>query len=280
VFTPPHVTNAVETSAHWVRDTANPRSISNIHVETTDGYAFAIMGYFSPERPPQSPAAFTLADILGVSTQAFDDMGRSGAGLWLGTWANVSRIKGTANNMGVWTGCNFSNSSITEFGAYGSHVGMYCEHVTSNVVFRHFDIKGDTQNSVNIEWTYNGEGSSQLTFEGGSIYCPAGACGIFADAGTWGCKIGFEETVTFYGPGDGMGLPNHLSGPTDNAIGPKCVFKNGGKPYYKHDNMPTLEDPRKVTVQKPEELHPHTIRREPWTIEEWLGFSEKLPESA
>jgi len=86
-----------------------------------------------------------------------------------------------------------------------------------------------------VEWWYGGEGSSLLTFDTGTIYCPAGQTGIFLDAGTFGCAI---RGVTFTGPGDAIGLPANLADPSKpNTVDrASCVFKNGGRQVYTHAN--------------------------------------------
>jgi hypothetical protein len=139
--------------------------------------------------------------------------------------------------MGMWTGAKNFGSVIEDFELLEMpHVGLYVEHVTANATFRRGRIESQ-DSGINVEWWYGGAGSYGLTFEDLDIYCPPRTgvvSGMFLDAGTYGCTI---RSVRFWGPGDAIGLPNNLAGPTPNVVDEaSCLFENSGQRIWYHSN--------------------------------------------
>ncbi len=219
--TPPQGPFKTFTTAQEFRDTGNPTTISGLSITTTDAGAFLLDGWFP--NPAVSPSAFTVQDIIGICNAPFDDSGRVGFGIRLGTWVNAQRIHGEGPDEGIWLGTNVHDSIITDFYGKGS-VGAYLEHVTQKTTLRNGELYGDTR-SVQVEWTYGGVGSHEITFDTIKVYCGTDG-GIVLGPGTWGC-VG--KNLNFYGPGPAWVQPANLAGPTQNVLDEaSCTFANAG----------------------------------------------------
>ena len=211
------------------------------------GYGLGIMSW-NPQGTNTVP--FTIHDIKVSGIAAIPPMsgnGTSEAGLWIAQLANISRVVFGPGNawMDLWTGGLGQGGLYTDLlFQHPEHVAIYHEHTTSNLTVQNFKILqggANQTNAVNVEWTYGGVGSSKITWKAFEIYCPAGATGIFCDAGTWGCVIGDDTPgaplCVFTGPGDAIGLPNNLAGPTKNVVNMSNIsFQNTGRQIYYHDN--------------------------------------------
>lgn len=215
--------------------------------------------------PALSTSPYTVEDIItqNIGNLPPTSNGTAEAGIWFGQQVNAKRLVCDGTWEGLWTGAMCADSTISDFtigklnpigSAYDmpvNHIGLYCEHFSRRNLYRNFEI-ASTDNGVNIEWWYADStyapfvakeyptalagkaGSCKLTFDTGRIYCPAGRTGLFADAGTWGCEF---RNLTFWGPGDGLGLPHNLAGPDANVVETSsCTFLNGGRHVYTHDN--------------------------------------------
>lgn len=229
---PPQVTAQPVNSAQWFRDVTHPVEIKNLHVSGAPDYGVALMGYFPS--PPPSPSPFNIHDVIGENVGHWPTTmnGTGEAGLWIGSWANVTRFTADGTWMGLWTGANCSKCTFTDFTATSQGVGVYNEHDTVDCTFKNFNIKSGN-NGVNIEWWYGGHGSSGLTYDTGSIYCPSGCYGVFADAGTFGCVF---RNIDFYGPGNAICLPNKRAGAGTQNVVENCRFHNTGSQVTYHDN--------------------------------------------
>lgn len=250
------------TSSQWYRNASAPQTISgmNIHDINTAAVGLGIMQW----PPVKSPSAFTVTDIVtqNIGNNPPTSNGTSEAGIWFGQQVNANRIVCDGTWEGLWTGAECCDSVIQNFtigkadasGGYSNAVagiGLYCEHFTRRVTFTNFAIKS-TGNGINVEWWYadttygpivaseyptalSGKaGSCYLTFQNGTIYCPAGKYGIFMDAGTWACTV---KNITFTGPGNAIAVPNNLAGPVANTIDQaSCTFNNSGNHVTFHNN--------------------------------------------
>lgn len=155
-----------------------------------------------------------VEDIAANPPRAMDGTGE--AGFWLGQRTLAERLVARRCAwMGMWTGAACDGSTIQDFQLLEMpHVGLYVEHVTANTVFQRFRIElqqGADGNAVNIEWTYGGKGSHDLTFTDFDIYVPAGCWGFFLDAGTYGCRI---LNGRIRGPGNAVAHPYNLADPS------------------------------------------------------------------
>ena len=224
--------------AAFVRTTSST-TIKKLNVKRYTGYGIGAMQYYPPT--VQNPGRTTVEDCIAeeITSNPPGSMDGTGeAGFWFGNPTDAKRL--IARNcgwMGMWTGSKASGSIIEDFQIEQARgVGLYVEHVTSNSVFRRFKIKS-AGNGINIEWWYGGEGSSNLLFEDGDIYCPPNldyrSAGVFADAGTFGCTF---RRIRFWGPGNAIGLPNKLVDPSKPNKVEDCVFENSGQKVYYHNN--------------------------------------------
>lgn len=244
------------------RSATKPVEVSHLDIENAPGNTNGLLIMQWP--PALSTGPYSVHDILtqNIGNTPPSSDGTAEAGIWLGQQVNAQRLVCDGTWEGLWTGAMCADSAITDFtvgkadgkGGYTKpvgHIGVYCEHFTRRTLYKNFDVCS-TDNGINIEWTYadptyapfvtkeypqamaGKAGSCHLTFDTGRIYCPAGRTGLFADAGTWGCAF---KNLTFWGPGDAIGLPNHLAGPDDNIVDTaSCTFQNGGRHVYKHNN--------------------------------------------
>lgn len=238
--------------------------IGDLDIRNYTGYGLGIMSW-NPQGQNTTPFNIHDLKVSGISANPpRSSNGTAEAGLWLAQLANLSRIEFGPGNawMDLWTGGLGQGGHYTDLlFTHPEGVAIYHEHVTSNLVVENFKIlqgRSGQSNPINVEWTYGGQGSSSITWRAFEIYCPAGATGIFLDAGTYGCTIGDPSPnaplCIFTGPGDAIGLPNNLAGPTKNIVNTSnIVFKNTGQQVYYHNNG--------IGAQKPGEvLHPHTVR--------------------
>jgi hypothetical protein len=215
-------------------------AIEKTHSKFFTGYGIANMDYW----PPREPVGRTLIedciaeDITATPPHSLVPPGTAEAGFWFGNPTDARRLVARrASWMGMWTGAKCFGSVIEDFELLEMpHVGLYVEHVTKDTTFRRGRI--ESQNTgINVEWWYGGAGSYNLMFEDLDIYCPPRTgvvSGMFLDAGTYGCTI---RRVRFWGPGDAIGLPNNLAGPTPNVVDEaSCVFENAGQRIWYHSN--------------------------------------------
>jgi hypothetical protein len=112
-----------------------------------------------------SPAITPVVSDINVSNvtrvPAGSNDGKSEAGIWAGTVANVSRIKvRNAGWMGIWLGGNANNGTYSDFDIdnIGSDsVGVYLEHYSRSNLFKNFVIGKDSNGAgvrvgFNCEW--------------------------------------------------------------------------------------------------------------------------------
>lgn len=245
------------------------------------GYGLGIMSW-NPQGTNTVP--FTIHDgaVSGVSAiPPRSGNGTSEAGLWIAQLAELARwVFGPGNAwMDLWTGGLGQGGHFHDLlFQHPEFVASYHEHTTANLLMEIFKIlQGGSgqKNPINVEWTYGGVGSSKITWRAFEIYCPAGATGIFLDAGTWGCEIADPSPTAplcvFTGPGDAIGLPNNLAGPTQNVVHlPNISFRNAGKQVYYHDNAIGVAG---RLAQPARALHPHTVRMSRPLSERFLAGS-------
>ena len=205
--------------------------------------------------------------ISGISANPpRSENGTGEAGLWVGQFSEVARLVFGPGNawMDVWTGSMCAGSHLHDLLLqHPEHVGIYHEHKSNDVLVEKFKtLQGSPgqSNPITVEWTYGGEGSHGITWREFEIYCPAGATGIFMDAGTWACIVGDPSPSApkciFTGPGDAIGVPNNLAGPTKNVVNmDNIIFKNQGRQVYYHNNGIGIEG---EPAQPVHELHPHS----------------------
>lgn len=236
--------------AFFVR-TAGPVTLQKIQIQEYTGWGIGSMQYFPPADP--TPERTLVEDCIALNISADPPGIRDGtgeAGFWFGNPTTARRIHAeNVSWMGIWTGnlcqgtavdpCIFEDVKVKQPNTGSAGIGIYVEHVTKYAIFRRFDVETTNGNGINIEWWYGGEGSSNLVFEDGRVYCPNPRnldyrdAGIFADAGTYGCTF---RRITFWGPGNALGLPNNLASPVPNVV-EDCIFQNGGSQVYYHDNV-------------------------------------------
>lgn len=244
------------------RSAAQPVTVSGLDIENVSGKADGLLIMQWP--PVLSTGPYVVHDIITQNIGAVPPQsdGTAEAGIWFGQQVQAQRLVCDGSWEGLWTGAMCADSTITDFtvgkadgnGGYTkavNHIGVYAEHFTRRTLFKNFEVVS-TDNGINIEWWYTDStyapfvareypaaimgkaGSCKLTFDTGRIYCPAGRTGLFADAGTWGCVF---KNLTFWGPGDALGLPNRLAGPDANVVDTaSCTFLNGGRHVYNHNN--------------------------------------------
>lgn len=208
-------------------DVSHPSAIGGIQVTTTDEDGFVLMGaYISGDRPPPSPSAFTVHDILAVCSAPFVGQGNYGFAIRLGTQVNAARLHGEGPNGGLWVGEQSIGSVIEDFVGIGNsgdpgEVGAYLEHLCHDVTLRRGELACGVngQRSCQVEWTYGGEGSYGITFDAVNFYAPAGGYGLQLGPGTYGCNV--LPSCTFTGPGRDILAPLHLADPSKpNTFGP------------------------------------------------------------
>ena len=237
--------------AFFVR-TADPVTLQKIQIQRYTGWGIGSMQYFPPADP--TPERTLVEDCIAKDISASPPGIRDGtgeAGFWFGNPTTARRIYAeNVSWMGIWTGnlcqgtaldpCIFEDVKVKQPNTGSAGIGIYVEHVTKYAIFRRFDIETTNGNGINVEWWYGGEGSSNLVFEDGRVYCPPSGiewnaymkAGIFVDAGNYGCTF---RRITFWGPGNALGLPNNLASPVPHVV-EDCVFQNGGYQVQYHDN--------------------------------------------
>jgi hypothetical protein len=134
--------------------------------------------------------------------------------------------------MGLWTGNAIRDTIIQDVTIRDTPVAIYPEHRTTRVVFRRLDLTAE-KNAFNVEWWYDGVGSSDLTVE--QFRITAGRIGIFLDAGTFGTVVR-NGVVT---APDGIGHPANLADPNrPNVIERRTINLSGvpGRKVWRHDN--------------------------------------------
>lgn len=230
--------------------TDKPTTLSKLNVKNFTDFGLGAMQYYPPS--VENPGRTTLTDCVVENitrNPAGAADGTAEAAFWFGNPTTAKRFKSIQPGgwMGMWTGskckgtvtdpCVFEDFELVgPNGTAGHGIGLYVEHVTEHAVFRRFKIHHQ-QNGVNVEWWYGGQGSHDLLFENGDIYChtpthPSHA-GMFLDAGTYGVTI---RNCRFWGPGNAIGLPNKRVVPTRPNVVENCVFDNQGKQIFYHDN--------------------------------------------
>lgn len=239
-------------------------SIGGLDLRNYKGYGISVMSW----NPASKGKPWLIHDgkVSGISaTPPRSRNGTAEAGLWIGqNDVEVARwIFGPGNAwMDLWTGSLCDNAHLHDLlFEHPELVAIYHEHSTTHALVEKFKIlqgSSTQSNPINVEWTYGGVGSNNIHWQEFEIYCPAGATGIFMDAGTWGCIVGDPTgkapKCVFTGPGDAIGIPNHLAGAVKNLVATdNIIFKNAGKQIYYHNNQIGLGQSKK-------ELHPHTMR--------------------
>lgn len=203
-----------------------------------------------------------VRNVSGIPPRIRDGTGE--AGFWIGEKCIGSRLESWNSAwMEMYTGAScagsrFDNVNLHDF----PHVGLYMEHVTTDVEFTNSNFGGPTTaggniaadaSSINVEWWYMDEWYGPLLPHGGragsynckfidcEIYCPAYTgwgkeyeCkGAFLDAGTYGFQF---IRCRFYGPGNALGFPNNRMVPSSPNIATDCIFDNAGSQISYHDN--------------------------------------------
>lgn len=238
--------------------TGSGTTTEKLHVTSAPGYGIGNMRW--PYAGP-STGIWTLRDCKVQNVAAAPPRSRDGtaeAGFWIGERTDGARLESWNSAwMEMFTGAACKGSRFTDVDLHDNpHVGLYMEHVTTDVEFRRSSFGGSRlgvvtdSSSINVEWwypdavygptlPYSGKaGSFNCKFIDCDIYCPPVThpfvCGAFLDAGTFGFEF---IRCRFWGPGNAVGLPRRLMSATENKLF-DCVFENGGKrePFY-HDNV-------------------------------------------
>jgi hypothetical protein len=134
--------------------------------------------------------------------------------------------------MGLWTGNVSRETIIEDVTIADTRTGIYSEHRTRRVLFRRLDVTA-AGTGFNVEWWYDGSGSSDLAVEQFTI--TAGNIGIFLDAGTYGTSIRRGKVKA----PDGIGHPAHLVDPgRPNVIERLTIDLSGvpGRKVWQHEN--------------------------------------------
>ena len=233
--------------------TAGAAELLKHQVQEVTGYGVGSMQYYPPA--VEDTGFSTFADCIAQDVKR-SPPGASGgtaeACFWFGNRTLASRLYGTRSGwMGMFTGSKCHNSVIEDFELYQFPVGLYIEHVTHTTTFRRFKIHGTADQavaggtetggvlaarSISIEWWYTGEGSYNLTFEDGDIYCPAGnspRAGVYVDAGNYGIVF---RRCRFWGPGKAVYLPTNRVGGGADAVFDSCWFEQSGQSITYHTN--------------------------------------------
>lgn len=229
-----------------------PFAISNLSVRRTTGYGIGSMQFYPPEL--ETTALTTISDCSATDVRQPQPgkMGGTGeANFWIGNTTRASRLYAARTGwMGMFTGSKCHNSILEDITIEDVPVGIYIEHVTHDTVFRRFRISGVRDQAVaggtepggilaaraiSVEWWYGGQGSYNLTFEDGDIYCPAGAdprCGLYVGPGTYGVVV---RRCRFWGPGVAMRLPLRRINNGPDVVVEDCWFEQSGEDRVYHD---------------------------------------------
>lgn len=191
-----------------------------------------------------------------------DRDGTGEAGFWIGEKTQGERLEAWNNawmNMVTLAACKGSRFIDVDLHD-NPHVGLYMEHVSTDVEFRRSSFGGSRlgvqtdSSSINVEWwyadtvygptlPYGGKaGSYGCRFIDCDIYCPRytgqgkpyEVNGAFLDAGTFGFLF---QNCRFWGPGNAIGLPNRLVDSSQPNRVVDCVFENQGLGVTYHDNV-------------------------------------------
>ena len=161
--------------------------------------------------------------------------GTGEACFWIGhrVAEGVRRIAGDRCDwMGLWTGNAIRDTIIQDVTIRDTPVAIYPEHRTTRVLFRRLDLTAE-KTAFNVEWWYDGVGSSDLTVE--QFRMTAGRIGIFLDAGTFGTTV---RNGVVRAP-DGIGHPANLVDPSrPNVIERNTINLSGvpGRKVWQHNN--------------------------------------------
>lgn len=256
---------------------ANPaRVIRKIYVHDVTTSASRVNGITMMEWPTLTPAAsaWTVEDIkaLRIGNYPPTHGGTEEAGIAFGYQVNAARLVLDASWMAFETWGQCRDSHIVDItigredgsGGYTNPVpgvGGYLEHFSRRIVFERYDVRS-LGSGFTSEWWYDDPtyaawvaqeyptaaagkaGTCCNSWGTGRTYCPpqnadGTIAGNFMDAGTWGNNVAtFGEPITFWGPGDAIGLPNNLAGPTPNVVNAaNCIFNNAGRKVYYHDRV-------------------------------------------
>jgi hypothetical protein len=200
-----------------------------------------------------------VSDVAGIPPLIRDGTGE--AGFWIGEKTQGERLEAWNNawmNMVTLAACR--GSRFTDVDLHDNpHVGLYMEHVSTDVEFRRSSFGGSRlgvvadSSSINVEWWYPSNvygptlpyggkaGSFNCTFIDCEIYCPPAqgnkpyeVRGAFLDAGTFGFLF---QNCRFYGPGGALGFPNKLVDASRPNRAVDCVFDQDGPDITYHDNV-------------------------------------------
>lgn len=203
-----------------------------------------------------------VSGVAAVPPLSLDGTGE--AGFWIGERTVGDRLEAWNNawmNMVTLAACKGSRLSNVDLHD-NPHVGLYMEHVSTDVEFRQSSFGGSRlgvvpdSSSINVEWWYADQvygptlpyggraGSYDCRFVDCAIYCPVytgqgkahEVKGAFLDAGTFGFEF---VRCRFWGPGNALGFPNkrvNMDPAKDNKV-IDCLFENQGSQITYHDNL-------------------------------------------
>jgi hypothetical protein len=161
--------------------------------------------------------------------------GTGEACIWIGhrVAEGVRRISAQRCDwMGLWTGNAIRDTLIQDVTIKDTPIAIYPEHQTTRVVFRRLDLTAEG-NAFNVEWWYDGMGSSELTVE--QFRIKAGRTGIFLDSGTFGSVIRNGIVIA----PNGIAHPANLVDPSKpNVIERRTIDLSGvpGRKVWQHDH--------------------------------------------
>ena len=196
------------------------------------GINFAQRAY---DRPSAAGRALALDnDISDIDDPSAAD-GTHEGGIWSGGVAAAiiaNRIRDTG-----WDGIQTVGSSrgvtVVDNDIARTQTGIYLEHETSDSLFAR-NVIADVATGINVEWRYDGAGSSGNTFERNTILRPADA-GVFVDV------EGDRNRIVANLVAGGSGPAVVLQGASGNLVADNRACMRGGEPVVvqqsaHHDN--------------------------------------------
>lgn len=232
--------------------TVGPAEIRGQWVRNVTGYGVGSMQFYPPSTEDTEVTNVIDCKATDVKQPQPGKLGGTGeANFWFGNRTHATRLYAARTGwMGMFTGSKCHNSIIEDFEIEDVPVGVYVEHVTHDTIFRRFKIHGVhdqpvaggsepggvlAARAISVEWWYGGQGSYNLTFEDGDIYCPAGAdprCGLYVGPGTFGVVV---RRCRFWGPGVAMRLPKRRVNNGPDVVVEDCWFEQDGLDLVYHD---------------------------------------------
>jgi hypothetical protein len=191
------------------------------------GINFAQRAY---DRPRAAPRAVALDNRISDIDDPGADAGTHEGGIWSGGVA-ASIIGNHVHDTG-WDGIQTVGSSrrVTVIGnrVERTRVGIYLEHETTDSVFARNQI-ADVATGINVEWRYDGAGSSDNTFEHNRILRPR-ETGVFVDV------AGDRNRIAGNLVAGGAGPAIVLQGASDNVVVGNRACARGDEPVLRQQS--------------------------------------------